>query len=192
MVTSMQESVSRMLDRINQLIPDIDVDPRDGLRPSRRRATRGLLDFIGSASSYLFGTATEGEIGELRESIRKIEAMAETAAADASRTRDRLAEFTKLQNERTDSLSNVLREQHRMLETIYREVRTGSDASSMGYAAISYHGINALHGNSRQYSTVGIRFRRPSARSVNTQTRGSWDVGRSSEKRVPNNVSQGV
>jgi hypothetical protein len=94
MVTSMQESVSRMLDRINQLIPDIDVNPRDGLRPSRRRATRSLLDFVGSASSYLFGTAIEGEIGELRESIRKIEAMAETAAADASRTRDGLAEFT--------------------------------------------------------------------------------------------------
>jgi hypothetical protein len=138
MVTSMQESVSRMIDRINQQIPDIDVDPRDGLRPSRRRATRGLLDFIGSASSYFFGTATESEISELRDSIRKIEAMADTAAADASRTRDGLAEFTKLQNERTDSLSNVLREQHRMLETIYREVRTGSDASSMGYAAISY------------------------------------------------------
>jgi hypothetical protein len=138
MVTSMQESVSRMIDRISQLIPDIGVDPRDGLRPSRRRATRGLLDFVGSASSYLFGTAIEGEISELRESIRKIEAIAETAAADASRTRDGLAVFTKLQNERTDSLSNVLREQHRVLETIYREVRTGSDASSMGYAAISY------------------------------------------------------
>jgi hypothetical protein len=58
LVTSMQESVSQMIDRINKLVPDINTDPRDGLRPPRRRATRDLLDFIGSASSYFFGTAT--------------------------------------------------------------------------------------------------------------------------------------
>jgi hypothetical protein len=138
LVTSMQESVSRMIDRVNDLIPNLSADPHSGSRTPRTRTVRGLINAVDSASSYLFGTATKEQLNKLKETIKRIEAVAETGAADASRTREGLAEFTKLQNERLDSLKNVLREQHKSLVAIFRELRAEGETVSLGFEALSY------------------------------------------------------
>lgn len=85
----MQASVSKMVDRINDLIPDNSADPTSGSRAPRASTTCGLFDVVDSVSSYLFGTAAAGQLDELRETIKKIETEAETGAADKSRTPER-------------------------------------------------------------------------------------------------------
>src|SRR5664279_3512911 len=101
--TSTRQSITRLTARINALIPDID--PSVG---GRRRQPRGLFDFIGTASSYLFGSATEGDVEGLRAEIDRIKVLAAAAAADSVRTREGMATFARLQNKRLDSLHAVL------------------------------------------------------------------------------------
>jgi hypothetical protein len=56
LMSTMKGSILDAANRINDLVPDIESSP-PGLRA---RTGRGLIDFIGTASSYLFGAATEG------------------------------------------------------------------------------------------------------------------------------------
>jgi len=94
-------SVQHLIDRIKSLLPDLAL--RD-----RRRQYRGLANFIGDVSSYLFGTATESDIDGLRQEIRKIKDWAGTAKTDNERTREGLATFTRLSNTRFDAMRDIL------------------------------------------------------------------------------------
>ena len=94
-------SIQRLVDRIGSLLPDL-------LSRDRRRTTRGLINFIGDASSYLFGTATESDIAGLRQEILKIKNWAGASTADAERTREGMATFVRLQNQRLDTMREVL------------------------------------------------------------------------------------
>jgi hypothetical protein len=74
-VRAMKASVRETVNRIFELIPDISAPPSR----SRTRPGRGLLDTVGSVSTYLFGTATEGNVEGMKKMINDIEAMAGTA-----------------------------------------------------------------------------------------------------------------
>ena len=50
-------SIATMIRQVYQLIPDLDSD-----RPQRRRQRKGLLDFIGQTSQFLFGTAQLSDV----------------------------------------------------------------------------------------------------------------------------------
>jgi DNA-directed RNA polymerase subunit F len=73
-------------------------------------------------SSWAFGTATSKQVSEVKDMLSKVETMAETAAADASRTREGLATFTKLSNERIDKLHDILKIQQKSIGQLYREI----------------------------------------------------------------------
>ncbi|HSN23635.1 MAG TPA: hypothetical protein VLS45_05625 [Methylomicrobium sp.] len=113
LTVTMQQTVSKMVRRIYNLIPDVTVTPSGG----RRR--RGLLNIIGDAYSFLFGTATESDISALTENIKKVETMAETAALDAARTRVALASFTRLEDDRIKNLRGVMLEEHKSIGAIF-------------------------------------------------------------------------
>jgi hypothetical protein len=106
LVESMQESISTMVDRIFDLVPDIR-NPTSRNRTPRPQG--GLLDFVGNVSSFLFEVATETDIESLKKAIKKIEAMEETAVADSSRSRQELASVTRLQFERYENLRGCCR-----------------------------------------------------------------------------------
>ena len=74
----MRRSITEMVNRIYDLLPDLWADSH---RPNR--PTRGLVDAIGRASSFLFGTATESDVSDLRGEVRDLKAQLESAAADA-------------------------------------------------------------------------------------------------------------
>ena len=84
-----------------------------------------------STSSYLFGTATTGDINELKEMIKKVEATVQTEAADSARVREGLAQYTKLQNDRMDNLKNVLQEEHKTFEAVFKEVRANAASGQL-------------------------------------------------------------
>jgi hypothetical protein len=134
LMSTMKGSILDAANRINDLIPDIEWSP-PGLRA---RTGRGLVDFIGTASSYLFGTATEGDIEQIKKSIKDVETMAETTAADASRVRQGLATFTKVQNERMDNFRRVLQEEQRGVTEVYRQLRAAAETDQVEFGAIAY------------------------------------------------------
>ena len=78
------------------------------------------------------------DIDALKEDIGKTQAMAETAAFDASAVREGLASFAKLQNDRLDRMRNVLDEEHKSIGAIYRELRETSEINQLEFSAISY------------------------------------------------------
>ena len=86
----------------------------------------------------MFGVATEGHTTELEETIKKIETMAETEAADSSRIQTGLSEYTKITNARMNGFHNVLQEEHNTLGTIFREIRSTAETSQLEYDAIAY------------------------------------------------------
>jgi hypothetical protein len=134
LMSTMKGSILDAVNRINDLVPDIEWSP-PGVRA---RTGRGLVDFIGIASSYLFGTATEGDIEQIKKSIRDVETMAETTAADASRVRQGLATFTKVQNERMDNFRRVLQEEQRGVTEVYRQLRAAAETDQVEFGAIAY------------------------------------------------------
>jgi hypothetical protein len=136
LVTSMQATISAMIDRVSDILPDV----ASASSPGRRRPTRAL-DFLGDFSSWAFGTATSKQVSEVKDMITKVEIMAETAAADASRTREGLATFTKLSNERIDKLHDVLKIQQKSLGQLYREILDTAAQVQDEYSTITYLAI---------------------------------------------------
>ena len=133
MLKAMKLSVRNTVDRILDLVPDIN--PRS---PGRARTSRGLFDFIGKTQSFLFGTATEGDVESMKKLIEDVETMAETATADAARTREGLVTFTKIQEERMTNFRRVLEEEHKTVEAMYREIRAATDDEQWELNAVAY------------------------------------------------------
>jgi hypothetical protein len=133
-MSTMKGSILDAVNRINDLVPDIDWSP-SGVRA---RTGRGLIDFIESASSYLFGTAIEGDIEQIKKAIKGVETTAETSAADASKAREGIATFTKLQSERMDNFRRVLQEEQKGVTEIYKQLRAAADTEQVEFGAIAY------------------------------------------------------
>ena len=133
---SMKRSVSRFIQRVYKLIPDIQLSPRPWAQ--RSRSTRGLIDAIGSGFSFLFGTATSGDVEGLRQQIEQVKNLGGVAAADAARTRQNLISFTKVANERMDNMRAVLGEEHKTISAVVAGVRDLAESSFLEYNAVAY------------------------------------------------------
>lgn len=131
--TAMKRTIIHMITEIYDLVPDLE-DKRSG---QRRRIQRGFLDFVGDASSYLFGTATESEIEALKKEIEAIKALAGMAAADATRTREGMMTYTKITGERLDTMHEILRGQQTDIEGIIRTIKTISDSTYYEFNAMA-------------------------------------------------------
>ena len=131
---AMKTSVVGTVRRILDLVPEID-PPKT---PTRARTSRGLLDFVGKVQSFLFGTATEADVESMKKLINDVEVMAETATADAARTREGLAAFTKIEDERLQNFRKVLEEEHKTIEVMYTEIRSAADSEQIALSAVAY------------------------------------------------------
>ena len=125
------KSIQHLVDRIKSLLPDLAL--RD-----RRRLSRGLFDFVGDASSYLFGTATASDIDGLRQEVRKIKDWAGTAKVDNERTREGLATFTRLSNQRFDAMREVLDREQKALEILHKEAQSATNEMHLLDMMISF------------------------------------------------------
>ena len=96
-----QTAIGNILDEIRNIIPDID-------QIAQNRKKRGLVDAIGEASEWLFGTATVADIDDQKKAIKLIAQQANIVARDAQRTRHGLATFMNISNTRLDNLQLVL------------------------------------------------------------------------------------
>jgi hypothetical protein len=115
--TATLSSIGRMTDRIFALLPDMTVDWLHSLR----RQPRGLINVIGSVSSYLFGTATNSDVESLRVEIRKILNANDISNTDSARTSESMSTFTRLQNSRLDSMHALMALDQKSLAVLYTE-----------------------------------------------------------------------
>lgn len=127
---SARRAISRMTSKIYSLIPDVTVNP------IRRRPTRGLFDFIGRASKWLFGTATEGDTNEMLEDIRRIKSLTGVVAEDAARTREGMATFTRLSNARLDTMHDLMAREHKTLIEFITDAQTETVRHSIEMSAV--------------------------------------------------------
>jgi hypothetical protein len=96
----------------------------------------------------------------LRKEILAIKSMSVEAAADASYTRQGMATFTKLQNQRLDDMHQVLGEQQKEIGTIVHEIRQISENSMTEIGAITFMALELeryikLHDNIQEFQ-LGI------------------------------------
>ena len=132
MTESMKNVITDMVDNVYNLIPDLNE-----VGMTRRRKGRGLIDGVGYAFSYLFGTSTSADIRELAKEINAIRILSGTAAADASRTREGIARFTRLTNERLDSMHALMAQEQNTVVELAQEIRTLRETENMEYYAIN-------------------------------------------------------
>ena len=135
LTVSMRRTVNEMIDKAFRLIPDIK---RPELSKSPTRFSRGLVDIVGSALSFAFGTATQADVEDLAKEINTIKGLSAEAAADAQRTREGFASFTKMSNERIDRIHDVLNEDHVVLSSAVRQIHRLQETSTVEYNAITY------------------------------------------------------
>jgi uncharacterized coiled-coil protein SlyX len=114
---SMKKAMTRMVAKIYNLVPDIDSGAE------RQRSNRAPLEFVGDLSSYLFGTATTADMQSLQDEIEKIKIVTGTVMTDASRTRNGLERYTQLQDERLDTMHEVMSTQEKSIEIIAKQIK---------------------------------------------------------------------
>jgi hypothetical protein len=124
---SFETSVRSWHQLIESLIPDIGVTT-DTTAFNTRRSRRGWINAVGQASSYLFGTATDTEVQELRDLVRNSTTLFELAAADARRTREGMSSFVVLQNQRLTLLNRELDRDRLTMTTLARDVLDDRDS----------------------------------------------------------------
>jgi hypothetical protein len=130
---SFQSAVQKFVERIYDLIPDFEGQPK----VPRMRQSRGLIDAVGNAFSWAFGTATEGEIEDMKKAFELAKTQAVLAAKEASRSREGLATFTRLQNERLDNLKGALEAEQQSIRQLYTRIQEEHEISYFEVKAIS-------------------------------------------------------
>ena len=89
-------------------------------------------------SSYLFGRATESDVDGLRQEMRKIKDWAGTANADNERTREGMATFTRLSNQRFDAMREILDRDQKALEILHRQAQVAETQMHLVDMVVSY------------------------------------------------------
>ena len=131
-----RQSIRNLIDNIYQWVPDLNTVPAGVRQPNPRRG-RAPFSGIGTASRWLFGTATIDDVDSLKEAMKLVQDNVQIAAADAARTREGLASYTKLQNDRMDRFHEAIREQQTSINHVMDAVITTRAETSMELKAIT-------------------------------------------------------
>jgi hypothetical protein len=86
--------------------------------------------------SWAFGTATKDDIDDMKPAIAHIMDVAKWAA-EATCTKDGMATFLRLSNERLDKLHAVLETEQKFMQRLYTEVREIHDTTAIEFNAVS-------------------------------------------------------
>jgi hypothetical protein len=112
---TLRSSIKQLIAKSYDLIPELGIS-------TKRRNNRALFDAIGNAASYLFGIGTQADNQNLQNEIDKIRAIAATDAAASGRQKQDVLTFTKLTNDRLDTMTKILSTERHTIETIEQEV----------------------------------------------------------------------
>ena len=97
--------------------------PQSHYRANRAlRQPRGLFDFVGTATSYLFGVATEADLQGLRRELLALRRSSAGMADDTLRVRDEFSHFVTLENQRLSNLDNALMYQQDQITGLEEEI----------------------------------------------------------------------
>ena len=132
MTQSMRRAVVQLIDKTFGLVPEIKP-----FKEKHGRQPRALVGVVGDALSFLFGSATNSDVDQLRKEIESIKSFAGVAAADASRAREGVASFTRLTNESLEVMNKLMREESKALSTVLSEVESIEGEVESEYKAIS-------------------------------------------------------
>jgi hypothetical protein len=136
LTATMRQSITHFVRRVYQVIPDINIAVTE-FKPAVKRRQRAPLEIVGSAASWLFGLSKTADIDALKDDLQRVKQGVEVVAADAVRTREGLATFAKLQNERLDNIHAVLREEQASIKDLYTNVRAAHDTAALEMNAVT-------------------------------------------------------
>jgi hypothetical protein len=98
---------------------------------ARRRITKkGVVDGFGSLLKWFGGTATQGDLQELKTAIEVVRKSASLATMDALKMKQRVQTFSRLTNEHFDKMQSVLEQEHKSITQLYEFVRSVFDTHS--------------------------------------------------------------
>lgn len=103
--TTLRNAITKLIRRIYMLTGYQRRTPNRGKTP---RVKKYAMDFIGDASSWLFGLSTVTQVNEVRKLIEQIKLGYDAAAVDSAGLRDSMSTFEKLQNKRMDDLHTAI------------------------------------------------------------------------------------
>ena len=119
LTVTLQESIGDLVNEVKEIVPDIG-----NTTSQSRRARRGLIDAIGHASKWLFGTATMADIDDIRQTVTAILDQTESSANEIQRTRNGIATFLNMTNSRLDTLHDTLMLEHRTQLQFHKQIDT--------------------------------------------------------------------
>jgi hypothetical protein len=126
MTRVMELSVDRVIEKIYKLLPN-----REVRKTRTRRPVRGLFNFVGIVNHYLWGTATDQSVNELKEEVKIARNLAEMEAENVRNVKQGLATVSRLQNTRIDNLKSVLNLERQTIFQIYNTVKQVRASASM-------------------------------------------------------------
>jgi hypothetical protein len=132
LTASMQTSITQLLERIYDLIPDISEMPL-----GQRCKPRALFSLEDRIAHYLFGKAEDATV-ELKKQIAEIKSMTDSALADSTNARRTMADYTRIASQRLDNMHSVLNKQHKSIALVAHRIRQMSDSQDAWANALMY------------------------------------------------------
>lgn len=123
MTARMQLSITQLLERIYDRIPDISEAPL-----GQKRQKRALFSLGGRITHYLFGTAEDATVEELGKQISDMELVTDSALADSSKTRQAMSDYTRIASRRLDNMHSMLNKQHKSIALVAHKIRQMSES----------------------------------------------------------------
>jgi len=127
---SMRQSVTKLIDHIYTLTGRVRI-PVGNTRPRR-------TNWLGYALSYVSGLPTDDDLIDFEELIRRVKTSSDSSAAGLELTRQEMATYAKLSNERMDNLHTILNSEVTAINKIQDYVRSLSGTMNVEMAAMIY------------------------------------------------------
>ena len=125
-------SVAALTERIYETIPDAIQEPR-----ANNRRTRGLFNIVGRFHSWAWGTATEGDINELRRALNLSHSETERSFREIQQNRKYIVEINQYTNNCLDQLHAAINAQDLQIHSVVQELREQVFEINDEYAAIA-------------------------------------------------------
>jgi hypothetical protein len=116
-----------LLDTVNNLNNLIPQSPP----PSNLRSKRGMINFIGHALHFLFGTATDDQIQQIGKTVEQIQQNTELAMDTIAATNEQLTSYIKVANHNFKTFEKVAQDQHLAFTNLYDNVRQFRSETTM-------------------------------------------------------------
>ena len=108
-----------LLDTVNNLNNLIPQSPP----PSTLRSKRGMINFLGHALHFLFGTATDDQIQQVGKAVEQIQQDTALAMDTIASTTEQLTSYIKVANHNFKTFEKVAQDQHVAFTNLYDNVR---------------------------------------------------------------------